>query len=369
MSRKGGVIKIAMLVPSLAPVGPVNVAIDIARLCNARKFVDVTMVSLRDNSKKDLEYINSLGLYVEELHMKKLPSMCKIRKIRKCLTKYDIIHAHSFWPTVVVTGLNKDKVTTIHNNPYEDFTYEYGKIIGYIMAFTLRRLAKHFNKVITISKYVDSVININNSTVIYNGVKDTGQCIPRSDNQDDFNVVCISSLTKLKNIYELIDSIQLCVVHGMNIFCTIIGDGKLRHELNRYVKSLGLDDYVIFTGQIDKHEGYRILSQSDCLVHSSLSEGFGLVVAEAYMLSIPVIVKDIPVMSELVVDGKTGYLYSTSADFAKKISNLYMDRKHRLNMGKTARVLYEKRYTDIEMAKHYHNEYLSLNSNTLRSVL
>jgi glycosyltransferase involved in cell wall biosynthesis len=356
------VIKVAMLVPSLKLTGPIIVATDIARICNKQRHIKIEMVSLRGNSDEDLRYTSSLGLSTRELHLGKFPSLRKIRQARSILEKYDLVHVHTFWPTVIAYSITAPKVATVHNDPFQDYVYEYGKVIGNIMAHLSQHLLRKFDRVVSISKYVDSAMKLDNSEVIYNGVEDVANKLPSQNPEDSnyFKIVCVSSLTKRKNIFELLDAIECCVRSGIKIHCKIIGRGVLRDKITQYVSSHKLNTAVTLTGQLEKDSVYSIVRQSDCLVHTSLSEGFGLIVAEAYMLGKLVIVKDIPVMHELVENDHTGYVYTSIGEFAKRITTLHKNKSLKDSMHKKARQYYEENFTDEIMAGRYLKAYCSL---------
>ena len=74
-----------------------------------------------------------------------------------------------------------------------------------------------------------------------------------------------------------------------NAILEIIGDGKLRSELEVLSQRLGLSDSVVFTGWLSQAECALKLQQADGMVLPSLLECGGAVVLEAMAMGLPVI--------------------------------------------------------------------------------
>jgi len=86
----------------------------------------------------------------------------------------------------------------------------------------------------------------------------------------------------------------------------LVGDGVLRKKISALINKLNLKDRVILTGWRD--DVASILSCLDVFVLTSLWEGLPIAVLEAMAAGLPVIATDTGGVSEVVLDGKTGYL-------------------------------------------------------------
>src|SRR3989339_2191023 len=82
----------------------------------------------------------------------------------------------------------------------------------------------------------------------------------------------------------------------------IVGDGVLRNELERTVKSYGLSEKIIFTGFVSEEEKLKLLNSFDIFVFSSLAEGFGIAAIEAMALHLPSVLSDLPVLKDVCGD-------------------------------------------------------------------
>lgn len=86
------------------------------------------------------------------------------------------------------------------------------------------------------------------------------------------------------------------------------GDDQFAKRIKERVRELELDQTVIFTGwRLDK---YDIIQSLDLVVQASSTfpEGAPLIISEAMALGKPVVATHIPGSSEMVEDGKTGFL-------------------------------------------------------------
>jgi glycosyltransferase involved in cell wall biosynthesis len=94
----------------------------------------------------------------------------------------------------------------------------------------------------------------------------------------------------------------------------ILGDGPLRHEVQRLVRELGLDDVVGVQGFVSEEERRDAMRRALCLAAPSTREGYGLVVVEAASLGTPSVVVNGPdnAALELVEDGVNGVVAAST---------------------------------------------------------
>lgn len=103
--------------------------------------------------------------------------------------------------------------------------------------------------------------------------------------------------------------------------------------LRELIRSLKLNDKVIFTGYYEESEKYTLLKKSLAFIHLSLFEGFGIAVAEAMRVGKPVIVHRGTSYPEVV--GDAGFLVDgTDAEkVGEVIYNLFNDPDLALEIG------------------------------------
>lgn len=112
----------------------------------------------------------------------------------------------------------------------------------------------------------------------------------------------------------------------------ILGEGKLRSELEDLTKELGIDVQLIGF----KKNPYKYIAKSDVFVLSSLWEGFPNALIEAMACRVPVIATDCPSgPAEIITSGLNGILVPLRdvAELAKAIEKVLNDTQYRINLG------------------------------------
>lgn len=122
-------------------------------------------------------------------------------------------------------------------------------------------------------------------------------------------LVCVGRLSKEKGQPLLIQAIGRLKELGLEVPLTLVGDGPMRAELERLILDHGLGDLVRLTGSLDSAGVQHELRQARALVISSLSEGLPVVIMEAMAHRRPVIAPFLAGIPELVLPGRTGWLY------------------------------------------------------------
>lgn len=117
----------------------------------------------------------------------------------------------------------------------------------------------------------------------------------------------------------------------------IVGDGPQRDELAQLARRLGLDGRLHFTGFVSDVQ--VAFAAMDMYVMPSLTEGFGIALAEAMVLGKPVIASDVHGMRELVEHERDGLLVprADSRALAAAILRLLRDPAFSQALGENAR--------------------------------
>jgi glycosyltransferase involved in cell wall biosynthesis len=86
----------------------------------------------------------------------------------------------------------------------------------------------------------------------------------------------------------------------------IVGDGPLRAELERFSRSSGLSQEIIFTGF--REDALTLTRLLDIFVLSSYEEGLGTSLLDAMALGRPLVATDVGGIPEALLDGRNGLL-------------------------------------------------------------
>ncbi|MGA9389587.1 MAG: glycosyltransferase family 4 protein [Candidatus Sulfotelmatobacter sp.] len=96
---------------------------------------------------------------------------------------------------------------------------------------------------------------------------------------------------------------------GLDFECLIAGEGPERRFLESLMRRNRLQDRVTLLGHVCREKMDSLYRQADLVVLTSRSEGIPLVLMEAMALGIIVVAPAITGIPELVIPGKTGFLY------------------------------------------------------------
>lgn len=127
--------------------------------------------------------------------------------------------------------------------------------------------------------------------------------------------------------------------------CHIIGNGPLEESLKEQAALLGVQDRVLITGPKPEGEIKRLLERSRifALACTRASDGamdnLPTVIMEAMAAGLPVVSTDVAAVSEMVVEGETGFIVpeKDSVAFAQRMACLMDDPELARTMGMKGR--------------------------------
>jgi glycosyltransferase involved in cell wall biosynthesis len=122
----------------------------------------------------------------------------------------------------------------------------------------------------------------------------------------------------------------------------IVGDGPDRATIEAEIERLGLEGSVRLAGERDDIPAQ--LAAADAFVLSSGSEGLPVSVVEAMAAGLPVVASAVGGLSELVVDGESGFLVQggNADELGAALGRLITDRELRRRMGAAGRARAEQ---------------------------
>jgi len=131
----------------------------------------------------------------------------------------------------------------------------------------------------------------------------------------------------------------------VDVVFLLVGDGPAMPELKEMVQQLKLEKTVRLLGFRD--DVHDLACVSDLAMHAALGEGFSLSIIEYMSAGLPVLVPDIPSVSQAITHGETGFIYPKDdvEMAAKQILKLATDAGKRVEMGKFAKALADTSYS------------------------
>lgn len=150
------------------------------------------------------------------------------------------------------------------------------------------------------------------------------------------NLLFVGHYRPRKGVDYLVDAFSR--LRADNTVLHLVGrmeDSRYFERLVAIAKAKGVEDRVIFHGQVDSDRLAYLYSQADVFVFPSLWEGFGIVLLEAMSYGLPIVASNVSAIPELVEDGENGFLVPPADPqaLASAIARLVEDSELRKKMG------------------------------------
>lgn len=244
-----------------------------------------------------------------------------------------------------------------------------------------RFLARWTDRVIVnanaVARYVTQQKGIvaNKVHVIYNGVN-----LERFDNpleaavvkrqldiRDDKSVVgMIARLDPMKDHRNFLQAASFVLQQLPRTVFLIVGEGMLRHELEKFASELNIGSEVIFTGA--RRDVRDLLSIMDVFVLSSQQgEGCSNAILEAMTMAKPVVATDVGGNAEIVLNASTGCVVppKNPARLAQAVLKILEDADLRKYFGEMGRKRVEERFSVGRMVSETEKVYEELTHKAL----
>ncbi len=257
-----------------------------------------------------------------------------LKIIRDKNIRFDIIHSHFNFPSGAVGKRCKEVFKVpfvltshgfdIYRLPYIDDQYKQivsGIIKSADVKITVSKSnLKHFEYMGIDSNEVMVRDNGFNSKMFYPADNITARKklgIPL----DKSVILTIGYLREVKGQKYLIDAIKDVIKIHPDIICYIIGDGVLKHKLEKQIKALSLEGKVILTGGKSHKEIPDWMNACDLFCLPSISESFGVVQIEALACGKPVVATQNGGSDYLIVNEDIGFL-TKNKDYKSLAENI-----------------------------------------------
>ena len=223
-----------------------------------------------------------------------------------------------------ITLLGKDKSF----KPVIEYAINMSDVVTVVSDDLKRETQAHFNitkKINTIPNFIDMSLycNTEDDKLRDNFVK-----------EEEAIITHISNFRKVKRVNDVIKIFDK-VNRDIPSKLLMIGDGPERIKAEQFCRSIGLQDKVRFLGKFRVIE--NILAISDVFVLPSETESFGLVALEAMASRTAVISTNSGGISEVNIDGNTGFLSDVgdvdkmSSDTIKLLSDSKLLERFKMN--------------------------------------
>lgn len=155
--------------------------------------------------------------------------------------------------------------------------------------------------------------------------------------EKEWLLLTVARLSYEKNVDFLLEVLEYlkAAEKSLNLRLMIVGEGPKRRSLEKLAHSLGVEDGVIFTGQIEYKKLPCYYKSSDLFVYPSKVDSQGLVIREAQLSKLPVLaVRDCRGPREIIKHEKSGILVSRDVEkFAKAVLKLIRNSNLRQSLA------------------------------------
>ncbi|WP_338752829.1 glycosyltransferase family 4 protein [Bacillus sp. FJAT-52991] len=179
---------------------------------------------------------------------------------------------------------------------------------------------------------------------------------------DDFVIACVAELNDNKNQVQLIKAVYRLVKDYPMIKCLLIGSGKEEFKLRKMVQTMDLHENVRFLGF--RKDIPELMELADVVTLLSKREGLPRALMEGLVAGKPLVVTDVRGNSDLVVNGKNGFVVKVGdiAATATAFEHLMVHREDLQVMGKMSAQISKQYDLSIilkEMANVYQKAIIS----------
>jgi len=309
--------------------------------------VEMLIIHSKDGTTANQRMVSHLSDHnvpVFQLYGNRSMSPLLLIRINRLLKKgnYDIvqtnlIHADLWLSLVKLFFKRKLKIISVKHGFDEGYTAQYGYDTKYLKKSLFALVQKFSDRFIN--------YNITISKGLYNLYVD-GKITPKGKIRNIYYGV--SLLDKTKNVILRKPEVKYALILGRLIQCKgheyvfeawrtvsakckdwklyIVGSGNYENMLREIVKTKGLENGVVFCGY--QPNPHQVISDSQFMIVSSISEGFGLIILEAWLHKKPVVSFDVPAMNEIIKDNETGFIIPAfdTAKLAEKIIYLFEEK-------------------------------------------
>ena len=263
----------------------------------------------------------------------------------------DLIHLHAnkHFSTDVGALVAKIKNTPLAYSPHAG---TFGKsLLGRIHNQTIGRISLSADVVVCVSEYEKGLIEasgvgVRRFEVLPNGVDPSRFKFaerPQRELEESPTVLYVGRLSSHKGLDTLVKAVPLVLEKISGVKFVIAGpDGGEEKSLKLKVKSAKLERDFSFLGEVSEEEKISLMQEASVFVLPSRSEAFGITTVEAMAAGCPVVVSDLPALTEIVTDGRTGLVFPVNDEklLANRILKLLSDQdlSHQISTNAKAKV-------------------------------
>jgi len=360
------------LISPIGFFGAENVMVQLAKeLCSLKYKVYVGILGNTQGSHREAaQEAEKHGLNVEIFRCNGKLDIKTIFRIRQYIKHngISIVHSHgyksNFYSILASARMNIKKVTTCHNWLGDDLKMRFYTRLD-------KALLNRFDRVVVVSNDLrdkiskkaasqDKVIVINNGVDIDKfkfASRDSEIKESMGLREGEPVIVSIGRLTEEKGLIYLIKAFVKIVSEYPRAKLLIVGDGPLRSFLELEIKSLELENNVIFAGI--RNDIPEILAMANVFVLPSLEEAMPMALLEAMAAKSPIVATGVGAISNIIKDRYSGLIVEPKDPFAlsRSILCLLQNKDMARSFGENSYNSVKNNFSANRMAQEYAKAY------------
>ena len=174
-------------------------------------------------------------------------------------------------------------------------------------------------------------------------------------------VLFLGRLEQASGIFDLVEAIAALRNHIPDVRLVCAGDGD-REAVASHAARHGIADAVKFTGWVGPSGKRALLESAAAFALPSYEEGASISLLEAMAAGVPAVASRVGGVSEVVVDGVSGFLVAPGdkASLSRSLRNLLLDRGLAQRVGAAGRESVRRRYAPERTLPALENLYRQL---------
>ncbi|MBR3693853.1 MAG: RecX family transcriptional regulator [Erysipelotrichales bacterium] len=299
--------------------------------------------------QKDGNILRLPGIEIKKLYGYRMSSPFSVVGLNDIATMHlDIIHVHTEFGigtfARIVSKLLSIPIVATYHTLYEDYTHYLNFVQSATIDKTLRSLAGSLSKAYgTMCHELIAPSEKTRDILKGYGVEKEIHVIPTGLELSKFSranfdskqlqqlrtslgiqehekvLLFVGRIAVEKAIDMILQSMQILVTRNVSVKAVIVGGGPYLDELKYLAKKLDLVDHVVFTDKKPNSEVPMYYAMSDMFVSASTSETQGLTFIEAIASESVVFAKERNILSDIIIEGESGYYFDDSNELARKI--------------------------------------------------
>lgn len=206
-----------------------------------------------------------------------------------------------------------------------------------------KKMYKQFDRIITVSEgcrkhFLQAIPSLSSKTYSVKNCTDfldiqkKAEHTPFLYDSEKFSIVTVARLSEEKGIIRTIEVIYELVNKGYNISWHLIGDGRLRREIEQLVSSKSLKGHITLHGE--QENPYKYMKNADLFLLPSYHEAAPMVLEEAKCIGLPILTTNTTSANEMVEQCGAGWVCQNSAiGMTETLEYILNNREELLQIG------------------------------------